>query len=396
MLHGRRILLGVTGGVAAFKAAYLCRRLLERGAQVKVVMTPSAVEFIGPRTFTALTGEEPLVDLFDRGQVSPHTELARWTEAIIVAPCTANTLAKLALGISGDALSTTVAATDAPLFVAPAMHTEMWQAASTQSNITLLRDRGVTILGPTVGELAGGDVGEGRMLEPDELVDRLEEGLRGPLSGLDVLVSAGGTREALDPVRYIGNRSSGKMGNAVAAVARQLGAEVTLVTTASTAPEGVVVIPVESAEEMAAAVWDRAAGADVAVLTAAVADYRPSEPASHKLRRAEGPPVIDLEPTPDILAGVARMPGRPFLVGFAAEVGSLDGAIEKARGKGVDLLVANDVARAGSGFETDTNQVALISPDGSLEELPLLDKIEVANRIWARVISMLGPAPTDA
>lgn len=389
MLHGRRVLLGVTGGVAAFKAAYLCRRLLERGALVKVIMTRAATEFIGPRTFTALTGEEPLIDLFDRGLVSPHTELARWAEAIIVAPCTANTLAKLALGIGGDALSTTVAASDAPLFVAPAMHTEMWAAPSTRHNVALLRGRGVTILGPDTGELAGGDFGEGRMLEPDDLVALLEQGLRGPLSGRRVLVSAGGTREAIDPVRYIGNRSSGKMGNAIAAVARKLGADVILVTSASVIPEGVTVIRVESAEDMAAAVWEHAVGADVAVLAAAVADYRPADPVTHKLRRAEGPPRISLEPTPDILAGVSKMPDRPLLVGFAAEVGSLEGAIEKARGKGVDLLVANDVARAGSGFGTDTNEVALITPDGSFEELRLLDKTEVAEHLWARVISML-------
>ncbi len=389
MLRGRRIILGVTGGVAAYKAAYLCRRLLERGANVKVVMTSAAVEFIGPQTFASLTGEHPLVDLFDDQRVSPHTELGAWAEAVIVAPCTAHTLAKLAHGVTGDALSTTVIATEAPLFVAPAMHTEMWNAEATQHNVELLRTRGATVLGPVAGELAGGDVGEGRMVEPDDIVAALERSLTGPLTGRRVLVSAGGTREAIDPVRYIGNRSSGKMGNAVAVAAARLGAEVTLVTTVDTVPDHVTVIRVESAEDMATAVWAEAKRSDVAVLTAAVADYRPSDPVAHKLRRAEGAPEITLEPTPDILQGVAAMSERPFLVGFAAEVGSLDGAIDKARRKGVDLLVGNDVTQSGSGFGTDTNQVAFISPDGAVEQLPMLSKGEVADRLWRRVVAEL-------
>lgn len=398
MLRGRRIILGVTGGVAAYKAAYLCRRLLERGADVKVIMTSAAVEFIGAQTFASLTGEHPLVDLFDDRRASPHTELGAWADAVIVAPCTAHTLAKLAHGVTGDALSTTVIATEAPLFVAPAMHTEMWNAEATQHNVGLLRARGVTILGPAAGELAGGDMGEGRMLEPDDIITALELALAGPLAGRRVLVSAGGTREAIDPVRYIGNRSSGKMGNAVAAAAARLGADVTLVTTADTVPSGVRVIRVESAEEMATAVWEEAKQTDVAVLTAAVADYRPSDPVAHKLRRADGVPAIVLERTPDILRGVVEMSQRPFLVGFAAEVGSLDGAIEKARRKGVDLLVGNDVAQVGSGFGTETNEVVFIAPDGAVEHLPLLTKDEVAERLWQRVIvelsatTMVNPA----
>ncbi len=390
MLTGRRVLLGVTGGVAAYKAAYLCRRLLERGAEVKVVMTGAATAFIGAQTFASLTGEHPLVDLFDDLRASPHTELGRWAEAVLIAPCTTNTLAKLALGITGDALSATVSASEAPLFIAPAMHTEMWESEATQDNLEILRGRGATILGPATGELAGGDVGAGRMLEPDDIVAAIEEALRGPLAGKRVLVSSGGTREAIDPVRFIGNRSSGKMGNAIARAAARLGAEVILVTAADPVPDGVTVIRVESAAEMAAAVWGEAGEVDVAVLTAAVADYRPAAPVDHKLRRADGPPTVTLEPTPDILAGVAGLADRPFLVGFAAEVGSLDGAIEKAISKGVDLLVANDVAQEGSGFGTDTNQVAFIGPDGSVEQLPMLGKDEVAVRLWEKVMSMLG------
>ncbi len=390
MLHGRRILLGVTGGVAAYKAAYLCRRLLEAGAEVEVVMTEAATEFIGAQTFSSLTGEHPLVSLFDDRRASPHTELGQWADAIVIAPCTTNTLARLALGITGDALTATVSASDAPLFVAPAMHTEMWTDPATQENVARLTARGATILGPVSGDLAGGDVGPGRMVEPDEILATLAGALSGPLSGLKVLVSAGGTREPLDPVRYIGNRSSGKMGNAVAVSAVRRGAEVTLVTTVAPPAGRLTVVTVESAEEMAAAVWERAGSVDVAVLAAAVADYRPANPVGHKLRRSEGPPAITLEPTPDILAGVAAMADRPFLVGFAAEVGSLDGAVTKARGKGVDLLVGNDVSRAGSGFGTETNEVVLVTPDGVVTELPLLGKDEVADRLWERVGEMLG------
>lgn len=390
MVTGRRILLGVTGGVAAYKAAYLCRRLLERGANVKVVMTEAATEFIGPQTFASLTGEHPLVRLFDDHRASPHTELGRWAEAVVIAPCTTNTLAKLALGITGDALSATVSACEAPLFVAPAMHTEMWLADTTQAHVEALEARGVVILGPDSGALAGGDMGPGRMVEPDDILSALEKALRGPLTGIRVLVSAGGTRERLDPVRYIGNRSSGKMGNAVATVAARRGAEVTLVTTVAP-PEGRMrIVEVESAEEMAAAVWAEAAEADVAVLTAAVADYRPSNPVSHKLRRSDGPPTVILEPTPDILGGVATMAERPFLVGFAAEVGSLDGAVTKAREKGVDLLVGNDVAKPGSGFGTDTNEVVFVTPTGSVSHLPLLTKEEVAGRLWDTIAGLLA------
>ncbi len=392
MVAGRRILLGVTGGVAAYKAAYLCRRLLERGASVKVVMTEAATEFIGAQTFASLTGEHPLVRLFDDHRASPHTELGQWAEAVVIAPCTTNTLAKLALGITGDALSATVSACEAPLFVAPAMHTEMWLADATQAHVEALEARGVVILGPDSGALAGSDVGPGRMVEPDDIVSAVEEALRGPLAGVRVLVSAGGTREPLDPVRFIGNRSSGKMGNAVATVAARLGAEVTLVTTMAPPPGRMRLIEVESAEEMAAAVWAEAPQVDVAVLTAAVADYRPSDPVSHKLRRADGPPTVTLEPTPDILAGVASLTDRPFLVGFAAEVGSLDGAVTKAREKGVDLLVGNDVAKPGSGFGTDTNEVVFVTGGGSVSHLPLLTKEEVAERLWDTIAGHLAAA----
>jgi phosphopantothenoylcysteine decarboxylase/phosphopantothenate--cysteine ligase len=386
MLTGRRIVLGVSGGVAAYKSAYLARRLVERGAEVRAVMTPSAVEFLGPQTLAAICGVEPLLDLFRQSDVSPHTTLGRWADAILIAPATAATLARLANGLSDGALAATVLATDAPLLVAPAMHTEMWDHPATQRSVTTLAGDGCAFVGPVSGALAGGDIGLGRMAEPEDIVAALDALLAGDLEGWRVLVSAGGTREPIDPVRYIGNRSSGKMGNAIAVAAARRGATVTLVTSA-TPPEapGVDAIVVETAEEMANAVWSAAAQADVAVLAAAVADFRPAGPAPGKLKRADGPPRIVLEPTPDILAGVVAMDPRPFVVGFAAETGSLEGAVDKARRKGVDLLIGNDVARTGSGFGTATNEVTVITPDGATEAWPLLTKDAVADRLWDRV-----------
>jgi phosphopantothenoylcysteine decarboxylase/phosphopantothenate--cysteine ligase len=391
VIRGRRVVLGVSGGIAAYKSAYLCRRLIEAGADVRVVMTAAAARFIGPQTFSSITGHHPLTSLWGAELASPHTELARWADLVLIAPCTANTLSKLAVGASGDALSTTVLATRAPVVVAPAMHTEMWEHASTQANVATLVERGVRVLGPARGALAGGDSGAGRMLEPDEIVTLLGVDHDGPLAGRRVLVSAGGTREPIDPVRYVGNRSSGAMGHAIAAAARDAGAEVTLVTTVpERAPTGVAVVAVETADEMAAAVWKAAAEAQVAVLAAAVADYRPADPVRHKLRRADGPPSVHLESTPDILAGVMALERRPLVVGFAAEVGSLDGLVDKARSKGVDVLVGNDVAKEGSGFGTPTNEVVVVDADGGTEAWPLMEKTEVARRLVDRVAELLG------
>jgi len=383
MMRDRRILLAVTGGVAAYKAVYLARRLLEQGAELEVIMTEAACRFVGEQTFAAITGRPVSTDLFGSDRVSPHTELARWAELIVVAPATAATLAKLAAGLSDDLLSATLLASTAPVLLAPAMHTEMWENPATRRNIEVLADDGHRFVGPAEGALAGGDVGPGRMVEPDEIVEAIESMLAGPLTGWRVLITAGGTREPIDPVRYIGNRSSGKMGLAIAASAVALGAEVQLVTSSPLPPPaGVQVYPVETAQQMADKVWELAAGADVAVLAAAVADFRPAEEHGSKLRRHDGLPEISLESTPDILAGVARLEDRPFLVGFAAETGSLDGAKRKATEKGVDLLVANDVAEEGSGFGTDTNRVTMMYPDGSTDDWPLLTKREVADRLW--------------
>jgi len=390
MLAGRRILLAVSGGIAAYKSAYLARRLVEAGARVRTIMTESALEFLGAQTLAAITGTPPATKLFGTSDVSPHTELGRWPDAVIVAPATAATIARIANGLSDDLLSATVLATTAPVLVAPAMHTEMWEQPATRRNIETLRGDGRLIVGPARGALAGGDVGPGRMVEPEQIIERLVEALGGgSMDGLLVLVSAGGTREPIDPVRFIGNRSSGRMGAAIADEAAARGARVTLVTSGRDPGHAAVeVVRVETAEEMAQAVWSRAGISDVAVLAAAVADFRPAASAPEKLRRADGPPALTLEPTPDILAGVAAMDPRPFLVGFAAETGPAEGAAAKASSKGVDLLVANDVTEEGSGFGTETNRVTVLLPDGTAEGWELMTKPQVAARLWDRVADL--------
>ena len=400
MLSGRRIVLGVSGGVAAYKAAFLARRLVEGGATVRSVMTESAVHFLGAQTLAAVTGNHPVQGFWDEAEVSPHTDLGQWADAIVIAPATAATMAKLATGLSDNVLIATALATEAPLLVAPAMHTEMWENPATQRNVRTLVDDGVTIVGPHSGALAGGDTGPGRMVEPEDILTALTEVLAGSpagaserdMDGYKVLVTAGGTREPIDPVRYIGNRSSGKMGNAIATEAARRGARVALITTAP--PPGgaaIEVVPVETAQQMADATWERVGDVDFAVMAAAVADFRPKKAEDTKLRRGDGLPVIDVEPTPDILAGVAAMENRPYLVGFAAETGSMEGALRKATEKGVDLLVANDVSKAGSGFATDTNEVVVYASSGESDSWPLLSKREVARRLWDRILGDRRP-----
>ena len=389
MLDGRRVVLGVAGGVAAYKSVYLARRLAEVGAEVRVVMTSAAIRFVGPQSFAAVTGHHPVTDLFASETVSPHTELARWADLVIVAPATAATLSRLANGLSDEVLSATLLATRAPVLLAPAMHTEMWEHPATRRNLELLRSDGHAVVGPGSGQLAGGDVGPGRMAEPEEIIAFAAGLFDRSLEGLIVLVTAGGTREAIDPVRYLGNRSSGKMGHAIANVAARRGARVELVTASSLpADAGVAVHPVESSHEMLAAV--EKVSPDVAVFAAAVADFAPRGPATEKLSRADGPPSIELEPTPDILASVVARPGGIFTVGFAAETGGVDRAVAKAEDKGVDLLVYNDVTEEGSGFGTDTNRVVIVGSDGSTQEWPRLPKSEVAARLWDLISGRLG------
>jgi phosphopantothenoylcysteine decarboxylase/phosphopantothenate--cysteine ligase len=325
--------------------------------------------------------------MFGAASVSPHVELGQWAEVIVVAPATAATISRIASGLSEDLLSASILASTGRVVVAPAMHTEMWENPATQRNLRMLREDGRLIVGPVSGELAGGDRGPGRMAEPDEIVETIR-GLFAPgsLDGRTVIVTAGGTREPLDPVRYIGNRSSGKMGEAA-----RRGAAVTLITTVDApADPAVEVVRVETAEEMAAAVWDRAPAADVAVLAAAVADFRPADPSGEKLQRAAGPPEIILEAAPDVLRGVAEMDPRPLVIGFAAETGPVDDAIAKGKHQRTDLLVANDVTGDDSGFGVDTNRVTLVAPDGTPDPWPLLSKAEVAARLWDRIEALLA------
>jgi len=389
MLQGRRVLLCVTGGVAAYKSAYLARRLVEAGATVRVEMTESALEFVGAQTFAAITGEHPFTRLFAADLVSPHTELARWADLVIVAPATGATIGRVANGISEDLVSATIIATTVPVLLAPAMHTEMWEHPATERNLETLRGFGYHIIGPEIGPLAGGDTGMGRVAEPEEIIAAAGDILGGEGKGQKVLVTAGGTREPVDPVRYLGNRSSGKMGHAIADAAIRRGYDVTLVTTADLPTHPATkLIRVETAEEMLAAV----AGVEphVAIMAAAVADFRPTSAAESKIPRADGLPSIELTETPDILSSVVQRHPRPFTVGFAAETGGVERAIEKARNKDVDLLVYNDVTEPGSGFGTDTNRVVLIDRSGATEELPLLPKSEVAERLLDRVAAAIG------
>ena len=376
--------------MAAYKAAYLARRLVEAGAEVRAVMTPSARRFLGERTLAAVTGHPVLLDLFGNERISPHTELARWAEAVAVAPATANLLAKIAHGLADDALTSVVSAFAGPVVLAPAMHVEMWEQPSTRRNVSRLIEDGRRLVGPTEGDLAGGDRGMGRMAEPEEILAAVAESFDRPLAGMTVLVTAGGTREALDAVRYLGNRSSGKMGHELAGEAARRGARVILVTAAPPpASADMEIVEVESAAEMAEAAWSRAGELDAAVLAAAVADFRPAHAVDRKLDRASGPPSITLEATPNVLAGLAeRVAEGTTLVGFAAEVGGFDRAVRKAASYGVDLLVANDVAAPGSGFGSDDNAVRFITPAGDVETLPLMRKREVAAAIWRRVAEL--------
>ena len=389
MLTGRRVLLAVTGGVAAYKSAYLARLLVEAGVEVKVILTESAHEFIGPQTFAAITGSQPYTNLFAGDSVSPHTELGRWCDLVIVAPATAATIAKLANGFSTDLVSATLLATDSPILIAPAMHTEMWQHPATQRNIEVLKSDGHRFIGPVSGLLAGGDEGVGRVAEPDDIVEAAEAILVPGDGSLRFLVTAGGTREPIDPVRYLGNRSSGKMGHAIADEAAARGHQVTLVT-ASELPAlpSVKVVRVETAQEMLEAVEGEET--DVAIMAAAVADFRPAETSDTKMSRLEPVEPISLVRTPDVLASVMARDERPFVVGFAAETAGLERAIEKAIAKRVDLLVYNDVTEPGSGFATDTNKVTIVDPAGGTDTWPLMSKRDVGAKLVDLVITQLS------
>jgi len=395
-LHGKRILLGVTGGIAAYKAAELAREFIKQGAVVHVAMTEAATHFVGPVTFQALTGNAVFCEQWDTRMANnmAHIDLTRNVDLAIVAPATADFIAKTANGIADDLLSSLILARDCPLMMAPAMNKQMWQAAPTRRNVGQMVADGITIVGPGVGEQACGEVGAGRMLEPEEILEEVIAFFTPKvLAGKRVLMTAGPTFEAIDPVRGITNLSSGRMGYAVATAARRAGAEVTLVSgpVSLTTPAGVERIDVRSALEMQAAVMARAAAADVFIAVAAVADYRVASVAEHKLKKDhDGPPVIALIENPDILAGVAAMENGPFCVGFAAESRNLEEyAQNKRRKKNVPLIAGNLVQE---GFGGDENRLVLFDDSGT-HPLPPASKTILARQLVEHLAGLLRPPP---
>jgi phosphopantothenoylcysteine decarboxylase / phosphopantothenate---cysteine ligase len=441
-LEGRLIALGVTGSIAAYKAVELLRLLRAEGAEVAVMLSPAATRFVGPLSFAALSRhavETDVLALLPDGRIG-HIVVADSADAIVVAPATAHFLGSMANGLAGDVVTATVLASSAPVVVAPAMDGDMWTHPATRANVARLRDEfGYTIVEPAAGELASGQSGVGRLADLGQIVDAVvaaassrpirapDAGRRPPLvagtrdsdlTGRHIVVSAGGTREAIDPVRFIGNRSTGRMGVAIAAAALDRGAQVTLVAAnlEVPSPDGAEVVAVASTADLRAALLrlthrpDGSAGFDALVMAAAVADFRPAKTADTKIERGAGL-TLQLEPTPDVLAQLARIlrgtdsngestaqavVPRPYLVGFAAETGSLDRAADKLRRKGIDLLVANDVAEAGSGFGTETNRVSILDADGGRVDLPLLSKREVADRLLDRIAGALDARDAGA
>lgn len=390
-LASRRIVLGVSGGIAAYKSVELCRQLVDLGAHVVPVMTADAHRFIGPVTLSALASEPVHTSLWDDASTIPHTQLGQTADIIVVAPATARVLSAYAAGSSEDLLTATLIATRAPVVVCPAMHTEMWEHPAVQSNIEILRSRGVHIVEPETGRLAGGDIGAGRLASTDKICAEIIRvlGISQDLLGLDIVVTAGGTREPIDAVRVIANRSSGKQGYAIAKIAAQRGAHVTLITTVDrVVPFGVTQIQVETAQQMKDAVDAVALSADVVIMAAAVADFRPVTCSDQKLKKNSGAPSIVLEPTPDILAGLGqRKPRGQTLVGFAAETDNLVAhATAKLSAKCLDLIVANDVSAEGVGFGHDTNAVVLLSPHGPAVTVALADKHAIAHAVLDSVL----------
>ena len=399
MLANKTIVLGITGSIAAYKGADLASKLTQAGAKVEVILTEAAMKFVSPVTFRSVTGRPVVYNMFElSGEFSvEHVALAEAADVVVVAPATADIIAKIAAGIASDMVCTTVVATRAPIVMAPAMHTGMWENQATQENVKILKARGVVFVDPGEGHLASGGVGQGRLAEVPEIIAAINQVLAkgGDLAGKKVVVTAGGTQEAIDPVRFVGNRSSGKMGYAVAEAARDRGAKVALISapTALPKPPGVEITRVESAAQMRDAVSAAVLDADVLVMAAAVADYKPKVRAGQKIKKdaAGAGMTLELTRTPDILAETA---GNFLKVGFAAETENVvENAKRKLEAKKVDLFVANDVTAPDSGFAVDTNRVTLISRDGSVENLPLMTKREVADKILDRVVGMLRKRP---
>jgi len=393
-LAGRRVLLGVTGGIAAYKACSLTRLLTQAGVVVQVVMTRSAERFVGPATFAALSGRPAYTDLWEEPGSVLHVRLAHEADVAVVAPATANVIAKLAFGIADDLLTSTLLESTCPLVLAPAMHTGMWRHEATHANVRILEARGVRFVGPIAGALAHGDEGMGRLAEPEDILAATEDVFAGArdLAGRRIVVTAGPTHEPIDPVRFIGNRSSGKMGFAVAAEAFTRGADVTLVVGPGTVapPDGPRVVRVSTAEEMRDAVMSTVAETDAVVMAAAVADFRPDQIAGTKMKKDVGAPELHLVPTPDILRELGDHDPRPILVGFAAETTDPEvGARAKLASKGADVIVANLVGREGTGFGSDTNDAAIVSRAGEDEPLRTWTKGELASAICDRLVKLL-------
>lgn len=391
-----RVLLGVTGSIGAYKACLLLRRMKERGLDVKVVMTESATRMVGPPSFHALSGHPVITDLWDLERTSQgeiHIELTDWADALVVYPCTADLMANMATGRASDALELAGLASRGPVVLVPAMHHRMLSNPATRANMDILRQRGVNVVEPEVGPLASGEVGPGRLPEPETALEHVLAALTpSDLEGRRVMVTAGPTREHLDPVRFLSNPSSGRMGYAVARVARRRGAEVILVSgpTALPVPPGVERIDVVSAAEMATAVRDRFGEVDAVVMSAAVADFRPAQVSADKVAKEDAEDGVPLERTEDILAGLGAAKVQQRLVGFAMETRDLERrAADKLQRKNLDLIVANDLTRPGAGFGHETNEVVLLGSDGSIERLPLQSKEEVAGRILDRVAALL-------
>jgi phosphopantothenoylcysteine decarboxylase/phosphopantothenate--cysteine ligase len=394
MLKDKTVVLGVTGSIAAYKAADIASKLIQAGARVEVVMTKAATEFVTPLTFRSITARPAVTGMFDLASEFSieHVALAEAADLVLIAPATANIIAKLAAGIADDMLCCTALATKAPIVLAPAMNVNMYHNPATQENLAKLHSRGFSVVGPAYGRLASGEMGLGRLAEIREILDTVRQvlGKRGDLADKRIVVTAGGTQEPIDPVRHIGNRSSGKMGYAIAQAARDRGAEVVLITapTALSDPVGVEVVHVQTSLQMREAVVKATAGAHVLAMAAAVADYRPVAETRSKIKKRADAFSLKLIRTPDILAEVE---GEFIKIGFAAESENLvENATEKLRRKNLDLIAANDITAADSGFDADTNRVVLIDAQGQVETLPLLPKVEVADRILDRARGLLA------
>jgi len=395
MLKGKKIVVGVTGGIAAYKAAELVRELIRRGAYVKVIMTKNAMEFITPLTLQTLSGNPVSCDMFSliRESEIAHITLAEYPDIMVIAPATANIIGKVASGIADDLLTTTIMATKAPVLICPAMNANMYTNVTVKENIEKLTSRGYLFIEPAYGELACRSEGMGRLPEVAEIVEEVESIMTvKDLKGERILVTAGPTREPFDPVRYITNYSSGKMGYALAQMARRRGAEVTLVSGPSSlpVPRGVKLISVSSAMEMRNAVMENIEASTIIIKAAAVADYRPALYSNSKIKKQDGPLTISLTRNPDIISEVGKKKRGRILCGFAVESENLmENAKAKMLEKNMDLIVANDVTKEGAGFQSDTNVVKILSRDGDVEDLPMMDKIEVADRILDRIRGLL-------